>query len=562
MPDSRARELIRIGKALYSDREDLLSLWQEIALNCYPERATFTTDESKGAEFADHLFGSYPSMARRELGNSYSAILRPTNVPWFEAHVSDEDKDKHPPHRAYLEYLTRVMRRAMYDPPAQFVRSTKQADHDLAAFGNAALEARTSPDRSRLVYRSFHLRDVAWSENVTGLIDVVFRRWLPSARQLYELWPDKVSAEVKKANEKDPERKFSVLHMVVPTRLYQPDAKPLQKAQPFTCLYIEETSETVLEEVPEPWLSFVIPRWQTISGTPYARSPATEIALPDSRTFQAMVRTLREAGEMHVNPPMVAVTDAVRGDIQLFAGGVTAIDIEYDEKAGPALRALERGAPGTMPIGIEMANQVRDDIRLGYYLDKLQLPKIDPQKMTAYEFQKRIEQMAREGAPIFDPIEDDYNAPLCDLTFTIMKANGAFGPPSDVPAGLRGDNLKWNFRSPYREATEQAKAGLFIDGLQRVLGPAAQIDPAQLENIDLTQAVRDSLHGLGYPETWFKPPDAVAQKQMAKQRQEEMAAGLAATGGAGQAAQSVGKGASAVATGIQNLVAPTPAQPG
>jgi len=63
-----------------------------------------------------------------------------------------------------------------------------------------------------------------------------------------------------------------------------------------------------------------------------------------------MIRTLREAGEKHVDPPMIATVDALRSDIQLYAGGITTVDIEYDERTGEALRPVDRN-PGAMPIG-------------------------------------------------------------------------------------------------------------------------------------------------------------------------------------------------------------------
>ena len=45
-------------------RGSLLSLWQNIADNFYPERAEFTLSRTLGEEFADHLSTSYPVLAR------------------------------------------------------------------------------------------------------------------------------------------------------------------------------------------------------------------------------------------------------------------------------------------------------------------------------------------------------------------------------------------------------------------------------------------------------------------------------------------------------------------
>jgi hypothetical protein len=361
--DQRARDLITMGEALFARRSGLMSLWQEIAEQIYVERADFTAARSEGALFAEHLFGSYPLLARRELGNAFGAILRPRATPWFALHVASDALDKQKDERTYLEALTRIQWRAMYDPEARFAEATKEADHDVAAFGNAVIWAGLNSTRSALLHVCHHLRDCAWTENADGRIDALWRKWNPTARQLSELFPRQVSRVVRDAMRTDPETRIACYHIVVPARMYAGEMpRPVQTAPRgdggggagFTCLYVEKESETVLEETPQAWFPYVVSRWATISGSQYARSPATEIVLPDARTFQVIVRTLREAGEKHVDPPMLAATDALRSDIQLYAGGITTVDIEYDERTGEALRPVDR-RPGNMPIGFDIA---------------------------------------------------------------------------------------------------------------------------------------------------------------------------------------------------------------
>ena len=78
-----AKELNGIASQLFSKRMPLVSLWQEVADNFYPERADFTLRRSIGTDFASNLMSSYPVMCRRDLGNQFGAMLRPTAKPWF-----------------------------------------------------------------------------------------------------------------------------------------------------------------------------------------------------------------------------------------------------------------------------------------------------------------------------------------------------------------------------------------------------------------------------------------------------------------------------------------------
>lgn len=545
--DSTVLQLLKNSEALFSKRTGLISLWQVIAENCFVERADFTTSMIDGGSYAEHLFGSYPLLARRELGNLIASNLRPRGLTWFSQHVTDEDVDQSQAARAYLEYISKVQWRAMYDPASQFVNATKQADHDFAAFGNAVIELSLNNKRDALLFQNHHLKDCVWSENDERRIDTLYRKWAPTARNLAARYPDKVSKNTNDLVRTAPETTVECCQIVVPERTYKGDKyKAGPNGQPrWTVIYVEKQEQKVLEESQEGWFRYVIPRWQQISGTQYARSPATEIILPDARTFQVVTRTLREAGEMHVNPPMVGSMNALRSDVQLYPGGFTAVDEEFDGELKNAIAPIDSN-PGTMPVGFEILQALRDDIRLGFFLDKIKLPDVDTHAMTAYEVQKRLEEHIRAASPLFEPIEDEYNAPLCDLAFEILSSVKAFGPDDQIPQELSGARLEFRFRSPLRDIQDQAKAGLFGDILQRILIPAAQVDPAQMEQIDLTAAVRDALTGVQTPAKWLKDIKKVAEAQATLEQQKQAQVGINATTAAGQAAEAVGKGGQAI----------------
>src|SRR5688572_18723676 len=404
--DSRARAVIRLGNKLFDDKRLIDSLFEEIALNFYPERADFTTMRALGEEYADHLFASYPVVARRELGNMLDEFLYPDK--FMSIHVDDEEIDEGDHERAFLERLTTIQMRAMNDPVAQFVKARGATNHDLATFGNAVLKFGLNTAGDALLFRNYHLRDVTWTENAEGVIDCVYRKWKPTARQLDRHFSKTISEDVKKClrdgPDKNPDKEFECLHVVMPSRLYDYKTKG-GKRFPFASLYVEIESETVLEETGLTHMPYVIPRWQTVSGTVFGTSMATAAILPDGRTMQVVMRTLREAGEMHVNPPMIGVLEAIRGDIALYPGGITAADIEYDAKVGDVLRPITRDKSG-FPIGEEIVEALKEDIRQGFMLDKIQLPETT-RAMTATEVRRRVQEHIRAAAPISKPIQQE-----------------------------------------------------------------------------------------------------------------------------------------------------------
>ncbi len=541
--EQRARDVIKIGDKLFGDKTQLDSLNQEIALNFYPERADFTDKRNAGEEFSDHLFSSYPVMARRELGNMLAASLRPRSQRWFSIHIDDEDLDARDDIRAFLERITSIQWRAMYDDDAGLVQAANQADHDFAAFGNAVIKFGPNLNADGLLFQNFHLRDNAWSMNAQGKVDANHRNWCPTARQLVQHFGSKkVSKDVNKAFEKDPEKTFDCRHVVLPTRLYNYKNEK-GKAFPFVSLYVEKQSETVLEEVGLNYFCYVIPRWHTVSGSQYGTSMATSICLPDGRTLQIVTRTIREAGEKYVDPPMLSFHDAIRGDYNLYAGGITTADVEYDERLGEVLRPLTQDKGG-FPIGAEIAAALRQDIREAFFLDKIQLPETG-KDMTAFEVRRRVEEHIRAASPIFEPMEHQYNAPLCEGVFQVMKDHRAF-PFTEMPEELENMETQFSFRTPLADFADQRDAEVYIDGMTRVVIPAAQIDPSQVENVDLTESTRSALRAMGWKQKWFKPVEVVRQRQQELQKAAVMAKGMETLGAATQVAEQGGNAAIAI----------------
>lgn len=538
---SAVRDLVNIGDGLFSKQKRMLPLWQDIAENFYPERADFITNRTVGADFAGHLMSSFPVLMRRELGNLFGSFLRPRSTPWGAMHASDAKRDKDNGARMWLEWASGVWWRATYDPAAQFVRATKEADHDFAAFGQAVLTVEPNKERSALLFRNWHLRDCAWSENYSGKVDTMYRKWKEQARSLVKMFPQTVDEKVRKMLKDEPHREIPCRHMCVPSEAY--DLSKGRTALKFTSVYIDEEHETVLEETPMAWFMYVPPRWQTVSGSQYARSPATELTLPDARLHQAMWRVILEAGEKAVDPPLVGPEGILRSDANIFAGGLTTYDADYDEKTGEALRALMDTTRG-VPIGMEMSDRVVAGIKEGFFLNKLVLPELKT-GTTAYQVRKMLEDMVRQQAPIFEPIEEEYNAAICNTTFDVLRAMGAFGNPQDVPPALQGAEINFTFKSPLREIADEMKGQQLAEGIQ-IVGQAAAIDPAQVASMNLTPAVRDALRGIGWPAEWIADESAVPDKQAQIAQQQQNQLGMAGIAQGADAAHKFGQAANQI----------------
>lgn len=510
--------LLEQGGQLFDKRGALLSLWQELADNFYPERADFTVSRNVGSTFAGNLLTSYPILARRDLGNAISAILRPSGKKWLHIRTVEGWDNLGVESRAWLEWAEGRMTRAMNHRTSQFVRATKEGDHDFAAFGQTCIQTTLNTTATGLLYRCWHLRDVAWMEDEDGIVATVYRKWKPTVRELVNIFGrSKVHPNVLPLLEKSPMTELEIWHVVLPTTYCEWGEKtPLS----FKSVYLDVSNKHIIEDVGAHEQEYTIPRWQTVSGSQYAYSPSTVAALPDARLIQAMTAVLLEAGEKAVSPPMIAVQEALRGDINAYAGGITFADEDYDERLGEVLRPLTQDKNG-IPLGLEMQQDIRGMIAEAFYLNKLTLP-AQGQDMTAFEVSQRIQEYIRQAMPLFDPMETEYNAPICEVTFSKLLRVGAFGSPLDMPKELRNQKIEFKFESPLHDAADREKGQRFIEAGQ-MLASAQALDPTSVYVVDAVAALRDTLQAIGVPAKWTRS-EADAQKHVDAQKQAEQAA--------------------------------------
>lgn len=542
--DQAAKDLLQYGDHLFSKRIALMSLWQEQADNFYCERADFTVMRSLGMDFASILTTSYPLLCRRDLSNLVSTMLRPNDKEWFEVSTMREDKLDSPA-KKWLQMATGAQRRGMYDLASRFHIAAPQGDNDFVTFGQSVKSVELNKERDALLYRCWHLRDTAWAENYKGEIDQVHRKSKPTMRQFAKEFPEYMGMpqayKMRDRCDKEPFSECEYRHIVLPAEEYNFKSKDFENRvrlkHPYVSIYIDVESQNIISETGIWNKRYIIPRWQTVSGSQYAYSPATVCALPDARLIQAFTLILLEAGEKAVTPPMVTPGGVIRSDVNLYAGGITAYDAEYDEKSGEVLRIIPHDYSG-LQFGAEMRKDVMEMINNAFYLNKINLPPL-AKEMTAFEVSQRVSEYVRNAMPIFGPMEAEENGATCEMTFDILRREGTFGGFLDMPQSLRGADIQFKFTSPLHAAIEQQKVGQFNQA-KGLLAEAAALDPGIVNIVDVRKAMRDALEGGGTPATWLRSDQEMAgmDAQNAKQQQIQQVLGTMNQGA--QVAKNIG----------------------
>jgi len=505
-------QLKQFADARFQDQQRVIHLWQILAENFYPERSDFTLSHGLGDELADGLANSQPILIRRELGNSFSAMLR--DGKWFDI-TTEED----PSHLAkkWLEFGSDRLLKLMEHRSANFRRATKEGDHDYATFGQNVLSIEPNKMRNGLLFRTWHLRDCAWWDNDEGAVAGVVRRWKPKVHELLTYFgKDKLHENVVKDHHKKMFQDVEIIHFDVPSTMFHFDDKELEKFE-FVSLFLDVKNNHIIDKVGKRFRTYVVPRFQTIAGSPYAYSPATVVGLPDARTLQAMTHTLLEAGERHARPPIIATENVIRGDANLYPDGITYVSEDYDERLGAAMRPLAQDAKG-FPLGVDMAAGIVEILQSAFYVNKIDLPDKGAE-MTAYEFSERMKQYRRQNLPLFAPLEHEYNGQICEQSFNIAMEFNMFGSPADIPQELAGKEVIFKFQSPLTESEEEQKVQLFAQ-VSDMVAKAAEFDQGVALNVDFGEALRDSIQGIGAPAKWLDEVETVKRKQDAMEEQQ------------------------------------------
>lgn len=519
---------LKLINSMFNSQKTVKSLWQSLADNFYPERADFVHERSLGQEMADGIMDSVPVLSRRDLGNSFHAMLRDGN--WFELTTGPDaqiDRDG----RLWLEWATQQQRRYMKDRAAGFDRAVKTGDHDFATFGNAALSVEPNSTATGVVYRCWHLRNMAWEEDSAGNVCTVARKWDAKLKILVDIFGyDKLPQKYQNKFDKNPYDTVTLYHLIIPSDLSNDEEMMRYK---YVSYFVMPEEKTMLERKGINYQYYVIPRFQTLAGSPYAYSPATICALPDARTLQSMTYTLLEAASRYSRPPMVATMKAITGVVDLRPDGVTWVDNDYDQRTGKALEAIAQNKGG-YPIGAAERGRVYETLERAFYLNTLVLP-LGEKEMTAYEVQERMKQYRRTNLPLFAPMENDYNGQLCEATFDLLMMMGQLGATQDIPQSLQGAEVEFKYKSPLTTDEEEEKLNRFSQ-IRAELRESADLDRGVIDVIDFDTAIRDAVRGIGTPATWFRSNEDIQGIREARLAQEAAMQMAEAEAGGGQQA--------------------------
>ena len=500
------KAIIARFQSLEGQRENWQNHFQELADYMLPRKADIVRKRTKGEKRMEQIFDGTALQAVDLLSASLHGMLTSGATPWFHLALKDPDIGRDTQVQEWLESTSLKMLKAFNQ--SNFETEVHEMYVDLVVFGTGCMFVEM--DNNQLRFSTRHIAEFHIAENQYGLVDTLFRKYKMPARQaVLRFGYDNITDYIKKVYEKKPDEEVTILHAVLP-RYERDTSKEDSMNMPFASVYICMESKMPLSVGGFQEFPYVVPRFLKATGETMGRSPAM-VALPDVKMLNLMSKTIIQAAQKQIDPPLLVPDDGFILPIRTNPGGLNF----YRAGSRDTITPLNVGA--NIPIGLQMEEQRRQAIRSAFYVD--QLLSGGAPNMTATEVIQRQEERMRVIGPVLGRLMNEMLRPLVERTFALMLRSEML---DEAPEVLQGRDVDIEYVSPLARAQKSSSLNNTMKALE-ILMPLAQALPVG-DHLDPDGLVRHITDALGVPKTVLLSDDEIAQQreQRAIQQQEMM----------------------------------------
>ena len=496
------KAIIARFEALEGQRDNWQNHFQELADYMLPRKADIVRKRSRGEKRMDQIFDGTALQAVDLLSASLHGMLTSGATPWFHLALKDPDIGRDSQVQEWLETTSLRMMQAFNQ--SNFETEIHEMYVDLVVFGTGCMFVEM--DGNQLRFSTRHIAEYHIAENQYGLVDTLFRKYkIPARQAVLRFGYDNVTDYIKKIYDKKPDDEVTILHAVLP-RYERDTSKEDSLNMPFASVYICMESKMPLSVGGFQEFPYVVPRFLKATGETMGRSPAM-VALPDVKMLNLMSKTIIQAAQKQIDPPLLVPDDGFVLPIRTNPGGLNF----YRSGSRDTITPLNTGS--NIPIGLQMGEQRRQAIRSAFYVD--QLLSGGAPNMTATEVIQRQEERMRVLSPALGRLMNEMLRPLVERTFALMLRNDMLDVAPEI---LQGRDVDIEYVSPLARAQKSSSLNNTMKALE-ILMPLAQSLPVG-DHVDPDGLVRHITDALGVPKTVLNSDEEIAQQRQQRAAQQ------------------------------------------
>ena len=509
-----------------TERTNQERLWEEIAEFVVPNQFNnFFGDDTPGQRKTRRLFDSVAGQAAQDLAASIHSTLTNPSTKWSVIKFKDKSLNDNEEAVAWLEAANNAIHSELAS--SNFDGAVAKAYQSITTFGSMMmLHEQDNVDETfdKFKFNTWHMSEVAFSENSNGIADRVFRKFKMTKRQIMEKWPDTFPKEWDQPQAKNLDEKQEIIHAIFPrdpreVRLNEFGLAP-GKSRPFASMYILGNKSELLEEGGFYELPVYVVRWSTMPGEEYGRGPS-HLALPDVRTLNKTKQLSLKAAAKAIDPPVLVTKRNLFGNFDIRPGRVTLVrDVNGFREMNTSAR---------FDLTQFEVESLRNSIKSIYFIDKLMLPpRTETGEQTAFEVAERLAQMQKVLGPTLSRFNHEFLSPLIVRCFKILLREGILPPLPEVLLES-GVDVAIRFVNPLSINQRQEE----LNNLSAWVGQASLLaqttgDMGALDWVDSDFIVKFSADLRGIPEGAVKTSDQVEAEREARAQQAQQQQALEA----------------------------------
>lgn len=518
---------------LKGNRGNWEALWRDSANYILTRKNNIGTVTSQGENRDVQVFDTTACRANEKFAAGMFSYLCPPGETWFLLRSPRKELMQNEEVSNYFDEVGRIIREALY--LSNFVLEMHEAFLDDGAFGTANIYM-AEGTKTPLTFKCIHIDEYCIDENHEGFVDVVFRLFTMTLRQVVQKFgEDKLCANLKKLWD-DPksnnlDKPVQVLHAVFP-REEMDSCKCDTPNMPFVSCYIDYDNKCCLSESgyrEQPYLVF---RFSKSSNEVWGRGPGTTM-IPEVKLLNKIKKTCLVGAEKAVDPPLFIPDDGVVGQLRTTPGAINYWRANaYQNK--PESWKFE----GNLPIGLEMMNMEKVEIERGFFIDLFEQLAQRKQEMTATEVVERVREKLVMIAPAIGRTQNELLSPMISRAYRILGEMGVLPP---IPSPL---NSFPAYEVYYVSKLAMAIKALDIDAVTDTFAtvmPMMQYDPTIVDSFNFDAISRGIAHRNGMPSDFLFSMEIVERKREERAKKEQAAQAMQVASTLGSAAGGLGK---------------------
>lgn len=490
-----AREAIQRVQQLFDYRAEYEALWETAYKYIAPERALIYTNKRRTpSEIQDEVFDSTAIDAAERLTNLIISGLVPPWQKWFRVApgVNVTELDEREQLRPALQQIENLMFSML--ARSNFYQEMQPTILDRIVGGTNGIAMFPDAENQMLRFKCIPLGELAISEDDTGKIVTIARKYKLNARQLKDSYGNKVPKEIRESSKQSTERQdqdIIAINDQTATGLWR-------------YMVVHKQSGAVLEDETRVYPYFFVSRWAKIPGSVYGRGPGLR-ALSDVRALNKVKELQLKNAAKAVAGIYTVVDDGVVNPYTLTFEPGTFMPVGSNDRTNPTIAELPTS--GDFNVSMFTMEDLRASILNVFMADNY--GPTDTTPMTATEVQARTRIIAQDMGATISRMQYEMLLPIVRAVYGFMAEMEMVPQDLDVEGGamdlefvsqlaqaqwaIDEQNLLEYTQTAVTFGEVDPKAGLIID-VHKALSKIAEIKHIPPEVLRSQQEIQDVIN--------------------------------------------------------------------